>query len=391
MDKKKQLNFNLNNFLLSTSHTLDFIESQYNNVTLNHSKRITFLSLKIGQKLNLNPEEMFDLCAYCLCHDIALHESKVKDKEFSKLSEEKIKHFPFLSNTNNILKYQNEKVNGSGIFGLKGEEIPLFSKILNFSHTLDEKFDLSKKDIENRKKITSFVKENTNIIFEENISNIFLEISSKIEFWIDIQNDYDILQFIFNNVHDFTMALDFEKVLHITKEFFNILDKDSSYISNCEKMCSFYEFEHKDKYTFLISASLSKIGKLLIPLNILEKEGELTINEYEEIKSYPYYNKKILSNIMGFNDIALWSCKIQESLDGSGYPYGINAKDMSLKDRLIGIVNIYTSLREKKCYRSASSHSLAIETLEKMATNKKLDISIISDINNKLINNKTIK
>lgn len=381
MDKKKQLIFNLNNFLLSTSHTLDFIESQYNNTKDKHSKRIAFLSLKIGQKLNLNPKEMFDLCAYSLCHDIALNESGIKDEKFANLSEEKIKDFPFLSNYKNVLKYQNENIDGSGIYGLKKDEIPLFSRILNFSHILDEKFDLSKKDIQNRKDIISFVKNNINVLFDENISNIFLDISSTIEFFLDIQNENDILQFIFNNLHDFTTALNFEDVLNITKTFLNIIEKDSSLISNCEQMCDFYEFEHKDKYTFLISASMSKIGKLLIPLNILQKEDQLTENEYEEIKAYPYHNKKILSNIMGFNDIALWSCKIQESLDESGYPYNISAKDMSLKDRLLSSVNIYTSLRQEKCYRKSYTKNEAIDILKNMAKNKKLDISIVNDIN----------
>lgn len=385
MDKKKQLIFNLNNFLLSTSHTLDFIESQYNNTKTNHSKRVAFLSLKIGQKLKLNPEEMFDLCAYSLCHDIALNETKEKEKKFAMLSEEKIKYFPFISKNNNILKYQNENVDGSGIFGLKNDQIPLLSKILNFTHTLDEKFNLSEKNIQNRKEIISFVKSSSNTVFDDNISKIFLDLCKEIEFWIDIQNENDILQFIFNNLHDFTTALDFEKVLGITKQFFYILEKDSTFISDCEKMCTFYEFEHKDKYTFLISASMSKIGKLLIPLKILEKEDSLNINEYEEIKAYPYHNKKILSNIMGFNDIALLSCKIQELLDGSGYPYNISAKDMSLKDRLIGTVNIYSSLIQKKSYRNSHSKIQAFDILKEMASNKKVDNSIIMDMNKVLV------
>jgi|GEM_PF-834147 len=387
MDKKQQLNFNLNNLLLSTSHTFDYIESQYNNTSVNHSKRIAFLSLKIGQKLKLNPKEMFDLCAYCLCHDIALNESKIKDEKFCDLSEERIKDFPFLCEESNVLKYQNEKVNGSGVFGLKEEIIPLFSRILYFSHTLDEKFDLSKKDIQNRKDIICFVKGNKNTLFDENISKIFLSISSKIEFWLDIQNESDILYFIFNNLHDFTTALNFEDVLNITTTFLNIVDKDSRLIYNCKKMCEFYKFEHKDQYTFLISASLCKIGKLLIPLHILEKKDKLTINEYEEVKSYPYYNKKILSNIMGFNDIALWSSKIQESLDESGYPYNLSAKDMSLKDRLLGTLNIYTSLTQKKNYRPAYSHIEAIDILKDMSNNKKIDSSIIKDIDVVLIGN----
>jgi len=385
MDKKKQLVFNLNNFLLSTSHIFDFIQSQYSNTSLQHSKTIAFLSLKIAQKLKLNPEEMSDLCAYCLCHNIALNESKNKDTNYYNLSQRKIKDFPFLLENKDILKYQGERYDGLGVFGLKKDEIPLFSSILYFCQTIDEKYDLSKNDIENRQNIISFAKENTNILFDEKIVDVFLDIAKNIDFWIDIQNENDIVYFIFNNLHDFTIALDFEEVLKITNVLNDILNENSDLIENSKKMCEFYDFDHKDKYIFMITASLCNIGKLLIPLNILEKNEKLNQNEYEQIKAYPYYNKKILVNIMGFNDIALSASRVQEFLDGSGYPFSLEAKDMSLKDRLLITLNIYTALRSDKKYRKAYSHKESINILKKSVNNKKLDLSIVDDIDNVLL------
>ena len=385
MDKKKQLVFNLNNFLLSTSHIFDFIQSQYDNTSLQHSKTIAFLSLKIAQKLKLSPEEMSDLCAYSLCHDIALNESKNKDINYYNLSEEKIKDFPFLLENKDILKYQGERYDGLGVFGLKKDEIPLFSSILYFCQTIDEKYDLSKNDIENRQNIISFAKENTNILFDKKIVDVFLDIATNIDFWIDIQNENDIVYFIFNNLHDFTIALDFQEVLKITNVLNNILNENSNLLENSRKMCEFYDFDHKDKYIFMITASLCNIGKLLIPLKILEKNEKLNQNEYEQIKAYPYYTKKILVNIMGFNDIALSASKVQEFLDGSGYPFSLEAKDMSLKDRLLITLNIYTALRSDKKYRKAYSHNESINILKKSVNNKKLDLSIVDDIDSILL------
>ena len=71
------------------------------------------------------------------------------------------------------------------------------------------------------------------------------------------------------------------------------------------------------------------------------------------------------------------------------YFNGVNArqiaKDMGLKDRLLGSVNIYTSLTQKKSYRLAYSKSEAIDILKDMAKNKKVDISIVNDINDILV------
>ena len=117
----------------------------------------------------------------------------------------------------------------------------------------------------------------------------------------------------------------------------------------------------------------------------MDKKDALSENEYEEIKSYPHYNKKILANIMGFNDIALWSSKIQELLNESGYPYNLSGKDMSLKDRLLATVNIYTSLTQKKSFRNAYSKSEALDILRDMVKKKKIDASIVNDIKTVLV------
>lgn len=110
---------------------------------------------------------------------------------------------------------------------------------------------------------------------------------------------------------------------------------------------------------------------------IINKKESLDKDEYEIIKSYPYYTKKILSNIMGFNDIVSWAFKIQEKVDSSGYPFGLEAKDLSFKDRVLAILIAYDALRSKKIYREAYSHKESIDILNSTSG---LDKAIIKDI-----------
>lgn len=42
--------------------------------------------------------------------------------------EKNVKNFPFLTDHKNIIKYHHENYDGSGFFGLKGDEIPLLHK-----------------------------------------------------------------------------------------------------------------------------------------------------------------------------------------------------------------------------------------------------------------------
>lgn len=385
MDKKKQIPFNLNNFLLSTSIALDLVEKNKKNTIENHSKRVAFVSLKIGDRLGLSPQELADLCAYSLAHNISLNKYDENTKEHFELAEEYTKKFPFLCGYKNVLKYHQEYFDGSGIFGLKGDDIPKLSRIISFAHILDTKFNLSGKEIENRKEIVGFLEKNEEKLFSKEIVDAFLDIASSIDFWLDIQNENDILHFIFGSLYDFTINPTFEEVLEITVPFTKLVDNDSSFLEMCKKMTEFYKFEHKDKYTFLIAASLHNIGKLVIPSDIINKSDKLSENEYEVIKSYPYYTKKILSNLMGFNDITNWACRVQESIDGTGYPYKLSGKDLSLKDRLMATLNIYYSLSTKKNYRDAFSHKEAISIMNKQVNDGKLDKGIVEDLNLQLL------
>lgn len=336
MDKKKQLPFNLNNFLLALSFAFDFRKKDLENTTLGHYKRVAFIALHLGIKHNLEPKQLADLCSFSLCYD---------------LGKNNLEKLPFLNT--------NETLNNS-----------LFLEIISFASDLDKRFSLGIDDIENRIKAKEFIEENNPKL---------KEISSQVGFFLDLLSENEILMFIYASLHDFTTVLDFEEVLKITTVFHKIVNPNSNFLTFCEKITNEYDFEHKDKQTFLIAASMQNIGKLTIPLKILDKKEPLTSNEYEIIKAYPHYTKRVLSNIMGFNDIAVWASKVQEKIDGSGYPMGLKAKDLSLKDRLMNTLNIYHALREEKSYRKVFTHNEAIKIMKKEAKEGTIDISLVED------------
>ena len=56
MDKKKQMQFNLNNFLLATSIALDFVSKDRYKISLGHAKRVAYIALNIGIKMDFTPE-----------------------------------------------------------------------------------------------------------------------------------------------------------------------------------------------------------------------------------------------------------------------------------------------------------------------------------------------
>ena len=95
------------------------------------------------------------------------------------------------------------------------------------------------------------------------------------------------------------------------------------------------------------------LGKLSISNTILDKPTRLTENELAIVRRHPGQSAEILSRISAFGEIAVIAGEHHEKLDGSGYPKGLHAGDLSVESRLLAVADIYGALSEKRPYRDA--------------------------------------
>jgi HD-GYP domain-containing protein (c-di-GMP phosphodiesterase class II) len=95
------------------------------------------------------------------------------------------------------------------------------------------------------------------------------------------------------------------------------------------------------------------LGKLGISNTILDKPSKLTDAELEVVKTHPGLSSEILSRIGAFREISILAGEHHEKLDGTGYPFGLCGKQLSLESRLLAVADIYGALSEKRPYREA--------------------------------------
>ncbi len=150
--------FNLTEFLMSICFTLDFVELDLAGVTSNHSKRVSYISFKIGENLGLNKKELYDITALAILHDNGASEKILHNillgkniesltliehkKEHCTIGERNISSFPFNSNVKNVILYHHENFDGTGFFNVAGNDIPLMSQIIHLADILDLNFNL---------------------------------------------------------------------------------------------------------------------------------------------------------------------------------------------------------------------------------------------------------
>jgi len=116
------------------------------------------------------------------------------------------------------------------------------------------------------------------------------------------------------------------------------------------------------------------LGKLKVPLEILQKEGKLTSEEWDIIKQHPTWGKEILleeTAIAVFieNTSAPATSIIEqhhERMDGSGYPFGLKGNEIHTEAYIIGVVDTYDAMTTDRPYRKGLSHEIAIAELQEL-------------------------
>ena len=105
------------------------------------------------------------------------------------------------------------------------------------------------------------------------------------------------------------------------------------------------------------AAVLHDIGKLAIPDAILKKPAPLTAEEFEVMKTHPVLGGQILQ---GSSDPLLRLAHAvtlyhHERWDGSGYPSRFKGTECPIEARIVGVVDVFDALTEKRVYKEAWS------------------------------------
>jgi HD-GYP domain-containing protein (c-di-GMP phosphodiesterase class II) len=111
-------------------------------------------------------------------------------------------------------------------------------------------------------------------------------------------------------------------------------------------------------------AMLHDVGKLKVPLSILNKDGKLTDQEFAEMKSHPTYGYDILVKSKGISERArMIALQHHEKFQGGGYPKRLKGTEISLFARICAVADVYDALTTDRPYRVAMSPYEAMKIL----------------------------
>ena len=399
------MEIDIRGLLSAFSFALDCVEAELIHVTSNHGKRVAYMSVCMAEKMGVSDDALRDLAACALLHDNALTQyineefySDISNIDTLKVSsdditprqlgmhciygEKNLEKYPFKTGVKDVILYHHEEADGSGPFEKKWTEVPLFARIIHFSDMLDAFCKAQKFDEDVFNKAVHFIEKNKDKRFDSEVTKMFFDAFDKEEF--SRLGDEHIEEYFWEKVPCEKSFYSFNVLKDLADLFAKIIDYKSEFTSRhslgvartASKISEIMGYDKVICDKMYLAGTLHDVGKIAIGNEILEKPARLTDEEFAKMKNHAGYTYMILSKVDGFEEIRDIAAFHHERLDGSGYPFGKMADELTTLQRIMACADIYQALTEKRPYKDGMNHDKACEILKDMADKNWIDKNI---------------
>lgn len=150
-------------------------------------------------------------------------------------------------------------------------------------------------------------------------------------------------------------------------------------VNFAEKLGRLARLTGKELRDLHYGALLHDLGKIAIPLNILESTGRLSDDEMKIMKAHVRITEMILEGVVD-DDVLQIAVRHHEKLDGTGYHRGLKAEDLTLPQQIIAVADILSALYGKRSYKEAFSKEKILAIMQGDAENGKINANVVNSL-----------
>ncbi|MCR4597373.1 MAG: response regulator [Lachnospiraceae bacterium] len=112
-----------------------------------------------------------------------------------------------------------------------------------------------------------------------------------------------------------------------------------------------YGYDYDSQNNIYMMALLHDVGKIGVPDHVINKQGKLTDDEYEQIKKHPELGDQILKKIIEMPGLCTGARWHHERYDGQGYPDRLSGGAIPEAARIIAVADAYDAMSSRRSYR----------------------------------------
>lgn len=387
------MKISMNELLCCISSALDIVEGELLGASTNHGKRIAILSAEMGRHLNLTNNEVIVLSSAALLHDNALTEYILSERPGKEqdlnlllhcvLGQRNADALPWPANFEGCVLYHHERADGKGPFGKKEGEFPQSAALVAAADNLDANHHLQMRTPEDLPMLHQVIEGCSGTVYTTQAAEALKAILTE-EMLLSLRDDR-VFKTFYKAVPRWDVDADDDAIIRLAGITAQIIDYKSrftrrhsmSVANTCWSISGQYGFDNETRAQIYLAAALHDLGKLSVPVDVLEKDGSLTTDEYTSVQEHCEQSRGLLEPVEGLEKICDWVVAHHEKLNGSGYPKGRTAADLDFVSRMLACVDIYHAVSEERPYHPARSHEETMPILYEMVDRGELDANIV--------------
>jgi HD-GYP domain-containing protein (c-di-GMP phosphodiesterase class II) len=385
--------YRINRFQLvsSLANALDLVSPHM----ANHHKRVAYIALRIAAAAAYSAQAKQEVVIAASLHDIGVLSTKERIESSlansghhsAAFGYELLRKFRPFRGVAELIRFQHVPWDHGRGQRFRDAQVPMGSHIINLANRVDSVIEPEVPILVQARAICRELNRLSGSLFVPEFVDALLRLAQSEAFWLDLVTPgHDELltrHAVFPDIE-----LDIDGLLEFAEMWGQVIDfrsrftaAHSSGVAACaHALAQRTGFPEQRCRQIRVAGYLHDIGKLAIPVEVLEKPGRLSAADQLTVRAHSYYSYRILKPIAGLQEVAEWCGYHHEQLDGKGYPNGLDHTNLPLEARVVAVADVFAALTEDRPYRAGLGQAEVTRILRELADTHRLDPRVVASL-----------
>lgn len=377
--------------MICLSDAMDFIDPS----VVDHHKRVAYIAHGMAAEMGLSLGTQKEIMLAGAVHDIGAFSLAERRNTLSFELQNPHRHaengyallklFAPLSTVASLVRFHHVPWSHGAGREFRGQEVPLASHILHLADRIAVLVNRKKEILSQANRICRTIRVNAGRLFSPDLVDVFMALSTREYFWLDLASP-SIQALLSQRLQSAQVGITSDDMLGFSQLFSRIIDFKSPFTAthssgvaaSAEFLARKLGFSAHDCTAMRIAGYMHDLGKLAVPVEILDKPSQLNRKEFNVVRHHTFYTYRILEPIAALQTINAWAAFHHERLDGSGYPFHLKEKDLPLGSQIMAVADIFTALTEDRPYRLGMKRSDTLRVLDDMRLRSAINGQIVA-------------
>lgn len=349
---------------------------------MNHGKRVAYLTYRaLKRRRAIDENRIKRSCILALLHDIGAYKTEEIDKmvqfETQKVWEHSvygylfIKYFSPLKDLAPVILFHHADCRELSHLH------PSYRELAQIIHIADRFDILSQTENRDTASFRQYFDRQRGISFDPSAMSLFFRQGWEHTF-DDMENDESFEEILYGGEFSQNETAAYIQIIVLSIDFCSPQTVTHTLTSACicNVLSQFIHVDREELNSIQTGVMLHDLGKVGIPLGILEKTGKLDEAEMSTMKKHIEITEDILSGEVPACILNL-AVRHYEKLDGSGYPRGLHAGELSNGQRIIAVADIVSALCSARSYKEPYPKEKVSSILLNMSSEGLIDTQIV--------------